>query len=254
MNDGRRAVVQRPQSLEPLATHYCPGCGHGTAHKLVAQAIDELDLQEIAIGCAPVGCSAIMPRYFDVDMILGPHGRAPAVATGFKRALPEKIVFCYQGDGDMAAIGTAEIIHAAARGENITCFLINNAIYGMTGGQMAPTTIIDQVTTTTPLGRVKERAGSPLRMSEILATIDEAAYVERVSVDDPKNIRKAQKAVKKAFQYQIENRGFSMVEILSPCPTGWRMSPSDSRAWLVENLMEVFPLGQLKDKWEEQAT
>jgi 2-oxoglutarate ferredoxin oxidoreductase subunit beta len=248
MNDGRREIVfDRPQSLEPIATHYCPGCGHGVAHRLVTKAIDELNLQEIAIGCAPVGCAAIMPRYFDVDMILGPHGRAPAVATGLKRAIPEKIIFCYQGDGDMAAIGTAEIIHAAARGENITCFLINNAIYGMTGGQMAPTTLIDQVTTTSPLGRMQDCAGSPLKMAEILATIDEAGYIERVSVDSPRNIRRAQEAVTKAFLYQIEGRGFSMVEILSPCPTGWKMDPSESRAWMVEKMIDVFPLGVLKE-------
>lgn len=241
-------VCERPQSLEPVASHYCPGCGHGAAHILVAQAIDELGLRDITICCAPVGCAAIMPRYFDIDMILGPHGRAPAVATGLKRAIPDKTIFTYQGDGDMAAIGTAEIIHTAARGENITCFLINNAIYGMTGGQMAPTTLLDQVTTTTPLGREPDKAGYPIRLAEIIATLDGASYVERVSVDSPKNLRTARKAVKKAFQNQMENKGFSLVEILSPCPTGWKMSPYESRAWVVEKMMTVFPLGVYKDR------
>lgn len=248
MDDERTLAFCRPESLEPVASHYCPGCGHGAAHILVAQAIDDLGLADVTIGCAPVGCSAIMPRYMDVDMILGPHGKAPAVATGLKRALPEKIVFCYQGDGDMAAIGTAELIHAAARGENITCFLINNAIYGMTGGQMAPTTIIEQVTTTSPLGRMQDIAGFPLKMAEIVATIEGAAYVERVSVDNPKNLRRTKAAMRKAFQYQMEKKGFSLVEILSPCPTGWKMSPSNSRAWMVEKMMNVFPLGLLKDR------
>jgi 2-oxoglutarate ferredoxin oxidoreductase subunit beta len=249
MEQHREVVFERPETLEELPSHYCSGCGHGAAHRLVAQSIDELGLQETTICCVPVGCSAFLPRYLDVDMILGPHGRAPAVATGLKRAQPDKVIFTYQGDGDMAAIGTAEIIHAAARGENITCFLINNAIYGMTGGQMAPTTIMDQVTTTTPEGRIEERAGKPLQFSEIIANIDGAAYVERVSLDNPKNIHLAQKAVTKAFQYQLDGKGFSLVEILSPCPTGWKMNPVDSRAWVVEKMMHVFPLGLFKDRF-----
>lgn len=247
MDNDRTTVLDRPRSLEPVASHYCAGCGHGVAHKLVAQAIDDLGIEDITICCVPIGCAAMMSRYFDIDSIVGPHGRAPAVATGLKRAIPDKIIFSYQGDGDMAAIGIAEIIHAAARGENITCFLINNAIYGMTGGQMAPTTLIDQVTTTSPIGRLQERAGLPLKVSELLATVDGAYYIERVSVDSPQNIRKAQKAIRKAFQNQVDNLGFSMVEILSPCPTGWKMNSSDSRAWVVEKMMEVFPLGLFKD-------
>lgn len=240
-------VFQKPQALTDAPLHYCPGCTHGIVHRLVAQAIDELGVEGRAVGVASVGCSVMCYDYFACDMVQAPHGRAQAVATGLKRAKPENIIFTYQGDGDLAAIGTAETVHAATRGENITVIFINNAIYGMTGGQMAPTTLVGQVTTTSPYGRQKEHCGEPLRMSEMLATINGAAYIERVSLHDVPNIVKAKKAIKKAFQCQIEGKGFALVEVLSTCPTNWGMTPVAAQKWLVENMIPYYPLGVKKE-------
>jgi len=240
-------VFTRPKALTDKPFHYCPGCTHGIVHRLVAEAIDELDIRERTIGVAPVGCAVFAYEYFNCDMQEAAHGRAPAVATGIKRVLPDRVVFTYQGDGDLAAIGTAEIVHAATRGENITVIFINNAIYGMTGGQMAPTTLIGQVTTTTPYGREPIRAGYPIRMSEMLATLDGAAYIERVSVHDIKHINQAKKAIKKAFEIQLAGRGFSMVEVLSTCPTNWGMTPVEALKWLEQNMLPHYPLGVKKE-------
>lgn len=238
----------RPKTLIDMKTHYCPGCTHGIIQRLVAKTLDDLDLARDTIGIASVGCSAFTYKYFDIDMQQAAHGRAPAVATGIKRVLPHKVVFSYQGDGDLAAIGTAEIIHAAARGENITVIFVNNAIYGMTGGQMAPTTLAEQVTSTTPLGRNPRIAGYPLKMAEILATIEGSAYVARCSAHNPKHVIQAEKAIKKAFHTQMEGKGFSIVEILSTCPTNWRMSPVEATRWLEKNMIPYFPLGEFKVK------
>jgi len=227
--------------------HYCPGCTHGIIHRLVAEALDELGLLGRAVGVAPVGCAVFAYNYFNCDMVQAAHGRAPAVATGLKRARPESIVFTYQGDGDLAAIGTAETIHAAARGENITIIFVNNAIYGMTGGQMAPTTLPGQVTQTSPYGRDVTVAGYPLRMSEMLGVVDGAAYVERVSVDSVKNVIKAKKAILKAFQTQANGQGFSMIEVISNCPTNWGLEPEASLDWMREHMLPVYPLGVYKD-------
>lgn len=240
-------VYTRPESLVDIPMHYCPGCTHGTIHKLTAQAIDDLCIKEKLIGVASVGCSVYTYKYFDCDMQAAPHGRSPATATGIKRALPEAIVFTYQGDGDLAAIGTAEIIHAAARGENITVIFVNNAIYGMTGGQMAPTSLAGQKTQTSPYGRSPAAHGYSLRICELLAAIEGPAYIERVSVDSVKNIQIAKRAIKKAFQTQIERRGFSLVEILSNCPTNWGMTPTESLEWIRTDMMPVYPLGVYKD-------
>ena len=229
------------------AFHYCPGCTHGIAHRLIAEVLEELGVGGKTVGVAPVGCSVFAYNYFKVDMIQAPHGRAPAVATGVKRAKPGNVVFTYQGDGDLAAIGTAETVHAAARGENITVVFINNAIYGMTGGQMAPTTMIGQVTTTSPYGRTAKIQGSPIKICEMLSTLDGVVYAERVSMDCVRNIRAVKKALKKAFTYQIEEKGFSIVEILSNCPTNWGMSPADSLEWIRTDMMPVYPLGVYKD-------
>lgn len=233
--------------LTDAPMHYCPGCTHGIAHRLVAEAIEELGMQDKAIGVVPVGCAVFAYNYFNCDVFQASHGRAPAVATGAKRVHPENLVFTYQGDGDLASIGTAEIVHAAARGENITAIFINNAIYGMTGGQMAPTTLVGQVTTTSPYGRNKETQGMPIRMSEMLAEVEGAYYIERVSLHDMANVLKAKKAVKKAFQYQMEGKGFTMVELLSTCPSNWGMSPVDSISWLKENMIPHYPLGVTKE-------
>lgn len=242
-----KKVYSRPRSLKPTPFHYCPGCGHSIAHRLICEVIDELNLQDKTVGIPPPGCSVFAYNYLDVDMAESAHGRGAAVATGLKRACPEVIVFTYQGDGDLAGIGTAETIHAANRGENITTIFINNAVYGMTGGQMAPTTLAGQKTSTTPFGREKSLEGQPIRMSEILATIDSTAYLERVAVNSPGNIRKAKQAIRKAFQTQIDRLGFSMVEILSPCPTNWKMSPLQSWQWIEKEMTKVFPLGVFKD-------
>jgi len=242
-----KKVYSRPNSLKQTPFHYCPGCGHSVVHRLICEVIDEMSLQEKTIGIPPPGCSVFAYNYLDVDMAESAHGRGAAVATGIKRAYPEIIVFTYQGDGDLAGIGTAETIHAANRGENITTIFINNAVYGMTGGQMAPTTLTGQKTSTTPYGRDKLLEGQPIRMSEILATIDGTAYLERVAVNSPANIRKTKQAIKKAFQVQIDKLGFSMVEILSPCPTNWKMTPLQAWQWIDKEMNKVFPLGVLKD-------
>ena len=242
-----KKVYSRPNSLKPTPFHYCPGCGHSVVHRLIGEVIDEMNLQDKTIGIPPPGCSVFAYNYLDVDMAESAHGRGAAVATGIKRAYPEIIVFTYQGDGDLAGIGTAETIHAANRGENITTIFINNAVYGMTGGQMAPTTLVGQKTSTTPYGRDKLLEGQPIRMSEILATVDATAYLERVAVNSPANIRKAKQAIKKAFQVQIDKLGFSMVEILSPCPTNWKMTPLQAWQWIDKEMNKVFPLGVLKD-------
>ncbi len=227
--------------------HYCPGCTHGIAHRIVAECIEELGMQQKAVGIAPVGCSVFAYKYFDIDMYEASHGRAPSVATGAKRVHPDNLVFTYQGDGDLASIGTGEIIHAAARGENITTIFINNAIYGMTGGQMAPTTLVGQKTTTSPLGRDPGVCGYPIRISEMLGTIEGSAYIERVSLHDVPNINKAKKAVKKAFEIQISKKGFSLVEMLSACPINWGLSPAESLKWIKENMIPYYPLGVFKE-------
>ena len=231
--------------------HYCPGCTHGIVHRLVAEVLDELGIEGQTVGIAPVGCSVFAYNYFNCDMIEAPHGRAPAVATGVKRANPDKTVFTYQGDGDLAAIGTAETVHVGARGENITVIFINNAIYGMTGGQMAPTTLLGQVTTTSPYGRKKEIQGNPIRVCEMVSTLDGAAYVERVSVDCVKNVVAAKKAIKKAFEVQQQGLGLSLIEVLSTCPTNWGLTPQKALEWLRENMIEHYPLGVYKDITKE---
>jgi len=243
---------KRPQALTDATFHYCPGCTHGIVHRLLAETIDKLGIQSKVVGVAPVGCAVFAYNYFNTDMVEASHGRAPAVATGLKRVLPENIVFTYQGDGDLSSIGCAEITHAANRGENITVIFINNAIYGMTGGQMAPTTLLGQVTTTSPYGRDPQLAGYPLNMSEMLATTKGAAYIERVSMHDVKHIKQAAKAIEKAFRYQVEGKGFSMIEVLSTCPTNWGMAPVDALKWLEENMIPQYPLGVFKDKYEEE--
>ncbi|MFA0816082.1 MAG: thiamine pyrophosphate-dependent enzyme [Anaerofustis sp.] len=243
-------VYEKSRGLTDTQFHYCPGCTHGIIHKLIAECLVELGVLGDTIGVAPVGCGVLAYNYFNCDMHEAAHGRAPAVATGIKRAMPDHVVFTYQGDGDLASIGTAEIVQVAHRGEKITTIFVNNAIYGMTGGQMAPTTLIGQKATTCQDGRKEELAGKPIRMSEMLATIDGAKFIERVSVDTPANIRKAKKAIKKAFQTQIEGKGFSMVEVLSTCPTNWGKTPSEALQWLRDNMMPYFPLGNFRD-WEE---
>lgn len=240
-------IYKRPDSLCDVPMHYCPGCTHGIAHKIVAQVIDELGIEGDSIGVAPVGCAVFAYDYWECDMLEAAHGRAPAVATGVKRVHPDKVVFTYQGDGDLAAIGTAETVHAAARGENITVIFINNAIYGMTGGQMAPTSLPGQITQTSPYGRDTKVQGNPIRVSEMLATLDGPSYIERVSLDSVPNIKNAKRAVKKAFQNQIDKKGFSMVEMLSTCPTNWGMSPVEAMEWLRENMISYYPLGVFKD-------
>ena len=244
-------VFEKTKGLTNAQTHYCPGCTHGILHRLVAEALDEVGLLGRSIGIAPVGCSVMAYNYFNLDMMQAPHGRAPAVATGLKRANPDSIVFTYQGDGDLAAIGTAETVHAAARGENITVIFVNNAIYGMTGGQMAPTTLPGQVTQTSPYGRDTNAAGYPVRVCELLSTLDGVAYAERVSLDSVKNIRNAKKAVAKAFATQQAGRGFSLVEVLSTCPTNWGLNPVEAMNWLRDNLAPYYPLGVYKDKEQE---
>ncbi len=244
-------VFQKPHALTDAPFHYCPGCTHGIIHRLVAEVIDELGIEGKTVGVAPVGCAVMAYDYFSCDMVQAPHGRAPAVATGLKRAIPENVVFTYQGDGDLAAIGTAETVHSATRGENITIIFINNAIYGMTGGQMAPTTLPNQVTQTTPYGRDVSTAGHPIRICEMLSTLDGVVYAERVSVDNVPNVKNAKKAIKKAFQAQIDKKGFSIVEVLSTCPTNWGLSPEDAFEWLRGNMIPYYPLGVYKDKTEE---
>lgn len=241
-------TLTRTNVLKDTQTHYCPGCGHGIAHRLVAEVIEELGIREKTIGTAPVGCAVLLYDYFNCDVIECAHGRPPAVATGIKRVLPDRIVFTYQGDGDLAAIGTAETIHAANRGENITIFFINNAIYGMTGGQMAPTTLVGMRSTTTQDGRGQHGEGPPLKVCELLSTLDGVCYLERTAVSTPKDVNITKRAIKKAFQNQIDNKGFSLVEILSMCPTDWKMSTSKAVSFVNDEMKKVFPLGVYKDR------
>lgn len=240
-------VFDRPVSLMDVQTHFCPGCNHGTIHRLVAEALDHFAVQERTIGVASVGCSVFLYGYFDVDVVEAPHGRAPAVATGVKRVHPDKIVFTYQGDGDLAAIGTSEIIHAANRGEGMTVIFVNNTTYGMTGGQMAPTTLPQQKTSTSPYGRNVQSEGYPIRMAELLAVLDGTAYSTRVAVNSPKNVLQAGKAIRRAFQYQVEEKGFSFVEILSACPTNWGMDPLKANERVGSEMIPYFQLGTFKD-------
>lgn len=242
----RTVVYEHPEALENVQTHYCPGCTHGIAHRLVAEVIDELGVRDRTIAVAPVGCAVFAYEYFNMDSVEAAHGRAPAMATGIKRALPDSVVFTYQGDGDLAAIGTAEIIHAAARGENITAVFVNNAIYGMTGGQMAPTSLPGQQTTSSPAGRDVALSGNPLKMTELIAQIEGSAYVVRRSMHNVREIRKAKKAIKTAFQAQLNGLGFSMVEVLSACPTNWGFSPPDALQWIEDNMVPFYPLGDFK--------
>ncbi|MPM38128.1 2-oxoglutarate oxidoreductase subunit KorB [bioreactor metagenome] len=243
-------VYQRSKGLTDAEMHYCPGCTHGVIHKLVAESLEELGLIGSTVGIAPVGCAVFAYNYFACDMQEAAHGRAPAVATGVKRAHPELTVFTYQGDGDLAAIGTAEIVHAAMRGEKITTIFVNNAIYGMTGGQMAPTTLVGQKATTAPFGRSKELYGMPIRVSELLSTLDGCVYAERVAVTDVPNILKAKKAIKKAFELQQAGAGFTFVEVLSTCPTNWGLTPKEAIDWLKANMMPYYPLGVYADRAE----
>ncbi len=243
-----QTVFEKTPTLKDCKTHYCPGCGHGIAHRLICETIDELGIRGRTIGIAPVGCAVLAYDYIDIDMVEVAHGRPPAVATGMKRTNPDKIIFSYQGDGDLAAIGTAEIIHAAHRGEQITVVFINNAVFGMTGGQMAPTTMLGQVTATTPKGRQAIGEGYPLQMSELIANLPGAIYVERCSVSNPAQVIKAKKAIRHAFELQVENRpGLTFVEVLSPCPTYWRMTPVKAMEWIENEMIKVFPLRRFKD-------
>jgi len=243
-----KTVARRPESLTSAKFHYCPGCTHGIIHRLVAECVDEMNMRENTIGICPVGCSVLAYDYFNFDMLEAGHGRAPAIATGIKRIMPDRCLITYQGDGDLASIGMAEIVHASARGEKITVVFVNNTVYGMTGGQMAPTTLLGQVTTTSPYGRKKEEAGYPIKMAELLATNEGSAYISRVAVNNPANVIKAKKSIKKALQTQMKGLGFSMVEVLSTCPTNWGLGPIDSLKWLEDNMMPYYPLGEFKVK------
>lgn len=240
-------VFKKTPVLTDVTTHYCPGCGHGIVHRLVGEVIEELGIWDKTVGIAPVGCAVFAYRYFNLDMFEAAHGRAPAVATGFKRVHPDKYIFTYQGDGDLASIGAAEIVHAAHRGEKVTTIFINNAIYGMTGGQMAPTTLIGQKTTTSPLGREASVAGKPIRMAEMLATIEGSAFIARTSVHNTANINKTKAAIKKAFQAQVEGKGFSMVEILSSCPTNWGKTAVEAMDWVGSSMVDYYPLGTYRE-------
>jgi 2-oxoglutarate ferredoxin oxidoreductase subunit beta len=238
-----KTIFQRPEAMTETITHYCPGCTHGVIHRLVAEALDDLGVREKACGVAPVGCSVLAYNYFNCDFLEAPHGRAPALATGFKRIRPDMVVFTYQGDGDLASIGGNEILHSANRGEKFTTIFVNNAIYGMTGGQMAPTTLQGQVTTTCPHGRDTIQTGQPLRVSELLATLATPAYIERVSVHSPQHIIRAKKAIRRAFEYQLAGTCFSLIEVLSTCPTNWGQTPREATKWLEQNLLSYYPLG-----------
>jgi len=246
-------VFEKPKALTDAPMHYCPGCTHGIIHRLVAEALEELGVTGQTIGVAPVGCAVFAYNYFNCDMVEAAHGRAPAVATGIKRADPSKIVFTYQGDGDLAAIGTAETVHSAARGENITVIFVNNAIYGMTGGQMAPTSLPGQVTQTSPYGRDPQTVGYPVKVCELLSNVDGATYLERVAVNNVKNVRAAKKAILKAFRNQLEGKGFSLIEVISTCPTNWGMTPQKALEWVDTNMIPYYPLGVYKDKDVEAA-
>jgi len=247
MADKKSILFERTPALSLKETNYCPGCLHGIAQRLVAESLERLGLTGTTVGVNPVGCSVLACHFFTCDMVQAAHGRAPAVATGIKRARPENTVFTYQGDGDLAAIGMAETVHAASRGENITVIFINNAIYGMTGGQMAPTTLPGQTTQTSPYGRNTQTDGYPIRVCELLSTLDGVAFAQRVTVDSPANVRKAAKAIRKAFEYQNEGLGFTIVEILTTCPTNWGLTPSQSLVWLQEKMIPYYPLGVFKD-------
>jgi 2-oxoglutarate ferredoxin oxidoreductase subunit beta len=247
-----KKVFSRPKSLKSTPFHYCAGCGHSIIHRVICEVIDEMGIRGITIGVPPAGCAVVAYNYFDVDMLEAPHGRGCAVATGIKRTLPDRVVFSYQGDGDLAAIGTAETFHAANRGENITVLFINNAVYGMTGGQMAPTTLLGQVSTTSPPGRNAILDGHPIRMSEILSNLEGTAYIERVAVNSAQNILRAKKAVKKAFQYQMDGAGFNMIEVLSQCPTNWKMNTVEACRWIDEVMSKTFPIGVIKDAGKGQ--
>ncbi len=241
-------VFEKPKSLTDAELHYCPGCTHGIIHRLVAQAIDDLGIEGKTVGVAPVGCAVMAYNYFACDMVEAAHGRAPAVATGLKRAMPENVIFTYQGDGDLASIGMAETVHAATRNENITVIFVNNAIYGMTGGQMAPTSLPGQVTQTSPYGRDVSTAGYPVKVSEMLSTLDGPEFIARVAVNNVKNVKEAQKVIKKAFENQINKKGFSLVEVVSSCPTNWGMTPVDALKWVDEKMIPYYPLGVYKDR------
>ena len=246
-------VFKKTKGLTDNQTHYCPGCTHGIIHRLVGEVLEELEVLGNTIGVAPVGCSVLAYNYFNCDMQEASHGRAPAVATGIKRVHPDKVVFTYQGDGDLASIGTAEIVHAAARGEKFTTIFVNNTIYGMTGGQMAPTTLVGQKATTAPYGRDINVQGAPIRIAEMIGTLDRAVFVERVAVDTPANVRKAKKAIKKAFEVQLAGLGFGIVEVLSTCPTNWGLTPQNALQWLRDNMMPYYPIGNVKDVKLEEA-
>ena len=241
-------VFDKPKSLTDAPLHYCPGCTHGIIHRLVAEAIDDLGIEGTTVGVAPVGCAVMAYNYFACDMVEAAHGRAPAVATGLKRAMPDHIIFTYQGDGDLASIGMAETVHAATRNENITVIFVNNAIYGMTGGQMAPTSLPGQVTQTSPYGRDVKTVGYPIRVSEMLAALDGPAYIQRVAVNNVKNVLNAKKAIRKAFQNQVEGKGFSLIEVVSSCPTNWGMTPEKALMWVEEKMIPYYPLGVYKDR------
>ena len=247
MKEGYELIYKRPKTLVDVRMHYCPGCFHSTIHKLLMEVVEELDIQDKTIGVCPVGCSVFAYDYLDIDMQEAAHGRAAAVATGIKRLLPDRIVFSYQGDGDLAAIGLAETIHACNRGENFTFIFINNGIYGMTGGQMAPTTLEDQETTTSPYGRAPDKDGMPLKMAEIVSQFDMVAYVERVSCDTPANTRKAKRAIRKAFEFQMKGLGTTFIEVASNCPSGWKCTPEESLNWLKEHVFPYYPLGVFKE-------
>ncbi len=245
-------VFEKPHALTDARLHYCPGCTHGIIHRLVAEAIDELQIEGKTVGVAPVGCAVMAYDYFSCDMVEAAHGRAPAVATGLKRAMPENIIFTYQGDGDLASIGMAETVHAATRNENITIIFVNNAIYGMTGGQMAPTSLPGQVTQTSPYGRDVNHCGLPIRVSEMLSALDAPYYIERVAVNNVKNVKNAKKAILKAFKNQVEGKGFSLIEIVSTCPTNWGMTPQKALEWVDEKMIPYYPLGVYKDRSKDE--
>jgi len=253
MKEGYELLYKRPKALLDKRMHYCPGCFHSTMHKLMMEVVEELDIQDKTVGVCPVGCSVFAYDYMDIDMQEAAHGRAAAVATGIKRMLPDGIVFSYQGDGDLAAIGTAETLHACNRGENFTFIFINNGIYGMTGGQMAPTTLEGQKTSTSPYGRDSATAGMPMKMAEIIASFEKVYYVERVSCNTPANARKARKAIKKSFEYQMQGRGTSFIEVASNCPSGWKCTPLESLDWIKDQVLPYYPLGVLKDMGKEEV-
>lgn len=241
-----QTLFKKPDSMTDNFTHYCPGCTHGIIHRMIAEVMDEMGIADRAVGIAPVGCAVLAYNYFDVDFQEAAHGRAPALATGVKRVRPECIVFTYQGDGDLASIGTAEIVHAANRGEKISVFFVNNAIYGMTGGQMAPTTMPDQVSTTCPFGRNVDETGYPLRIAELLSTLKTPSYIARVSTHNPREIIKAKRVVRKAFEYQVQDKCFTLVEFLSTCPTNWGKTPADSLVWVEESMLPYYPIGEFR--------